>query len=259
MDSKKSRSVNEKDAKLEKAYEKYMFLKQEVDNWQKERGSHWLNLLKLAEAPPYLPVQDLPSQAVIELWQRLNCSAGVEVSDTGLEQIWQRFRESRNISELTDEEMSTRFQMAVRGVAHLAGQMAAEKGIIGEGFKHPEYPHSSVVCPVCGEVASLAVVTPPNGKRIIHCSSCGFEWKVKRIICLHCGSEDAKKQVYLKHQAFPGIEMAVCQLCGHYFKEIDSRELAVTDYIWEDLKSLPLNYASERWLAEQAEKENRVH
>ncbi len=257
MDTKDSRFVNEQDV-IEKAHKKYLALKEEVGKWQTECASRWLELIKLADSPPYLPVQELPAEAVTELWQRLNDSVGVKMEKARLEQIWQEFCARHDISELIDEEMSTRFQMAVRGVAQLAGQVAAEKRI-ATGLEDPGVPPNTVVCPVCDEVASVAVVTPPNGKRIVHCSFCGFEWGVKRIRCLHCGSEDAKKQVYLKHEEFPGIEMVVCQICGRYFKEIDARELVVKDYVWEDLRSLPLNYASERWVAEQVEKETQTH
>ena len=113
--------------------------------------------------------------------------------------------------------------------------------------------------PVCGEVPTLAVLTPPNGARVMHCLSCNFEWPVKRIGCLFCGSGDAKQQLFLKNEKFPGVEMAVCQLCGQYFKEIDAREKVVSDYRWEDLRTLPLNFATELWFSEQAKKNNQMN
>lgn len=249
--------TTEDDGTIEHAFQKYNLLKQEVVLWQQERGSYWLKMLSLAKSPPYLPIKDLPMEAIIELWQRLNGLAKVEISDAKLQEIWQEFCESQSLQNVIDEQMLTRFQMAVRGVAQLAGKMANDKAV--QGFGSSDFPHNSVVCPVCGEVTSLAVVTPPDGKRMMHCSSCGFEWMVKRIICLHCGSEDAKQQIYLKNETFPGIEMVVCQVCGQYFKEIDARELHVQDYMWEDLRTLPLNFAAERWLSEHGIKDNQIH
>ncbi|MGS0764196.1 formate dehydrogenase accessory protein FdhE [Syntrophomonas curvata] len=258
MVAKRGKLVTTEDnGTIEQAFQKYNLLKQEVVHWQQERGAYWLKMLSLAESPPYLPIRDLPLEAIIELWQRLNSLANVEISDTELKQMWQDFCESQSLQNVIDEQMSTRFQMAVRGVAQLAARVVNDKA--AQGLVSLDFSRNSAVCPVCGEIASLAVVTPPDGKRMMHCSSCGFEWMVKRIICLHCGSEDAKQHIYLKNEAFPGIDMVVCQLCGQYFKEIDARELHVQDYMWEDLRTLPLNFAAERWLSEHAIKDNQIH
>jgi len=259
MVAKRGKLVIAEDESIKQAYQNYQFLKQEVDNWQQERSSYWLNQIELAEKPPYLPIQDLPSEAIIELWQRLNCAAGKEVSDKELGEIWQKIRTNQNIEQLMDAEMSTRFQMAVCGVAQLAARMANDKGVAEEIFNQSDYPRDSAVCPVCGEVTTLAVVTPPDGKRIMHCNTCGFEWMVKRMICLHCGNEDAKQRTYLKNESYPGFEMVVCLLCGEYSKEIDTRELQVRDYMWEDLRTLPLNFATEFWLSEHMKKDNQIH
>lgn len=255
MVAKKSKLVIAED--VEQAYQRYKLLKQEADHWQQERGSYWREKLSLAEKPPYLPLLDLPSEAVIELWQRLNSAAKVEISDSDLRKIWEQFRTSQAV---VDGEMAARLQMAVSGVARLAGEMANEKGVPAQGFGQTasdDY-HDSIVCPVCGEVVALAVLTPPDGKRIMHCTSCSFEWSVKRVGCLRCGSEDAKQQMFLTNEAFPGIEMVVCQLCGHCFKEIDARQLSAQDYKWEDLRTLPLNFAAELWQAEQVKRNNQI-
>ncbi|NLK52642.1 MAG: formate dehydrogenase accessory protein FdhE [Syntrophomonadaceae bacterium] len=254
MVTKKSELNITEDGNLKKAYQKYRILKQEVDHWQQERKSYWLGMLNLAEKPPYLPIMELPSEAIIELWQRLNDAAEVKISDSDLREIWKQISDNQ---EVMDEEMSTRFQMAISGVAQLASEMANEKKVPTQRLG--DDPHECITCPVCGEVSTLAVLTPPNGQRMMHCTSCSFEWPVKRVGCLHCGSENAKKQMFLKNAAFPGIEMVVCQLCGHYFKEIDARELYVQDYMWEDIKSLPLNFATELWLSEQTKTNNQIH
>jgi len=260
MVAKKSKLVIPEVGAFDQAYQKYQQLKQEVDHWQQERGSYWLEMLSLAEKPPYLPILDLPSEAIIELWQRLNSVAKVEISDSDLREIWEQFSKGQDVNAM-DEEMSTRFQMAISGVARLAGKMANEKKVPAQGYGHSasDDPRECIICPVCGEVSALAVLTPPNGNRIMHCTSCSFEWSVKRVGCLHCGSEDSKQQMFLSNEAYPGIAMAVCQLCGHSFKEIDARELRVQDYMWEDIRTLPLNFATELWLSEQAKKNNQIH
>ncbi|NPV89936.1 MAG: formate dehydrogenase accessory protein FdhE [Firmicutes bacterium] len=249
--SKSTRSIKT-DETIEPIYQKYQLLKQEVDSWRQERGAYWKETISLSENPPYLPLQDLPPEAVIELWQRINSAARITVSDSELREIWERFKKDQTAM---DEETAARFQMAVSGVACLAGEKAYEKGVlIPSGV-----PHDAISCPVCNEAVALAVLTPPGGHRVMHCSSCSFEWPVKRIGCLSCGSQDAKQQIFLTNDAFPGIEIAVCQVCGHSFKEIDARKLSSRDYIWEDLRTLPLNFAVEQWLAEQTKKYKPVH
>lgn len=79
MAKKTSKLVSTPD--VEHAYQKYRRLKQEVDAWQQERGSYWIANLRLNKKTPYLPIADLPQDAIIELWQRLNISAKVEITD----------------------------------------------------------------------------------------------------------------------------------------------------------------------------------
>ncbi|NLV16591.1 MAG: formate dehydrogenase accessory protein FdhE [Syntrophomonadaceae bacterium] len=246
MDSNKSKFVD--DENMKQAYQKYELLKNEVEQWQQERGSYWSAQISLAEQPPYLSIVDLPSEAIIELWQRLNLVAKAEISESALKEMLEQFNSGQNPM---DAEMTTRVQMAVSGVAKLASLMADNKTIIKL--------QSNTVCPVCGEQSMLAAITPPNGKRMMQCTLCGFEWAVKRVGCLFCESEDAKQQIYLQNEAFPNVEMVVCQTCGQYFKEIDARELADKDYLWEDLKSLQLNFATKLWLKEQGKNPKLVN
>jgi FdhE protein len=255
MAAKKGKLDVTEDETIEQAFQKYQLLKQIVDQWQQERGPDWRNVLSLTEKPPYLPVRDLPVKAIIELWQRLNIAAKVEIPDSDLSEIMAQFNKNQNTTNL-DAEMSTRLHMAIRGVAHLAGEMAHQKGVTTHKIRQtaPDGANTSMRCPVCGEVSILAVLTSPEGKRVMHCTLCGFEWPVKRVGCLHCGSEDAKQQIYLQNEAYPGIEIAVCRLCGQYCKEINARELSVQDYVWEDLRTLPLNYAAELWAKEHVKK-----
>ncbi|MEA4926514.1 MAG: formate dehydrogenase accessory protein FdhE [Syntrophomonadaceae bacterium] len=258
MDSDESKLVITENETVKQAYKNYSLLKQEVDDWQQERGPYWVDRLSLAETPPYLPILDLPAEAMMELWQRLNIVAKVQISDSDLRELWEQLGKGQNV---IDAEMSSRLQMAISGVARLASEMVNEKRSADQNSGNmASYGSSgSAVCPVCGEEANLALLIPPNGQRIMHCSSCSFEWPVKRVGCLYCGSEDSKQQMFLQNEAFPGVEMAVCQICGRYFKEIDARELVVHDFVWEDLRTLPLNFAAENWLAELAKKNNQIN
>lgn len=249
-----SKLVVEENENMEQGYHRYQLLKKEVDTWQQERGSYWQNKLTLAEKAPYMPVFDLPSDAIIELWIRLNSAAKFEKSESDLREIWERFKSGQ--VEM-DAEMLTRLQMAIGGVAQLASQLASQK----EEFQETEAPTNyldTLTCPVCGENSTLAVLTVPNGRRMMHCNYCSFEWPVKRAGCLFCGSNDTKQQLFLNNEAYPGVEMVVCQICRQYFKEIDARKNAEPDYKWEDIRTLPLNFAAELWLSEEAKKNNKL-
>ena len=255
MAAKKGKLDVTEDKTIKQAFQKYQVLKQIVDQWQQERGPYWSKMLNLADKPLYLPIKDLPMEAIVELWQRLNNAAKVEIPDSDLSEIMKQFNKNQNTADL-DPEMSTRMHMAISGVAYLGGKMAAEKKLTAYKFRQtePDDANARIRCPVCGEISTLAVLTPPDGKRVMHCTICGFEWPVKRVGCLHCGSDDTQQQVYLQNEAFPGIEMVVCRLCEQYCKEINARELTVKDYVWEDLRTLPLNYAAELWSKEHAKK-----
>lgn len=258
MAEKKGKLGVTDDETVERAHLKYQILKQQVDQWHQERGLYWRNMLSLDEKPPYLPVQELPKEAIIELWQRLNNTAKVEIPDSDLSEIMEQFNNNQKAADL-DAEMSTRLHMAISGVAHLASEIAKEQKVRAHKFRQtapPDDANASMRCPVCGEISTLAILTPPDGKRVMHCNLCGFEWPVKRVGCLHCGNEDAQQQMYLQNEDFPGVEMVVCRLCGRYCKEINARELSVQDYVWEDLRTLPLNYAAELWSKEHV---NKVH
>ncbi|MDO4540244.1 MAG: formate dehydrogenase accessory protein FdhE [Syntrophomonadaceae bacterium] len=249
-----------KDENVEAAYQNYTMFKQEVDKWRQERGAHWLGQLDFAEQAPYLPVQDLPVEAITELWQRLNALVEVKASDAELKSIWEQFSQTPEGLDMLDEAAAARLIMAVRGVAGLAGRMAKDMKVPeNEGISAAGASRSAVVCPVCSEVTELAILAPPNGKRIMHCTTCGFEWPVYRVGCVHCGNGDAKQHIFLKNENYPGIDMAVCKVCGQSFKEIDAREVAAKDYVWEDIRTLPLNYAAEQWMSEQARENDRLN
>jgi len=258
MAAKRGKLVFTEDESTKQAYQKYQSLKQEVSNWHQERSSHWLATLVLAQKPPYLPIMDLPEDAIIELWQRLNTAAGAQISDAEAREYWKQFKDGQTTM---NPELLSRLHLAQSGVAQLAANQAKAQGVPAIGLRYiaSDDPTTSYICPVCDEVSTLAILSKPNGHRIMHCTSCGFEWTVRRAGCLYCGSEDAKQQTYLKNEEFPGIEMAVCQACGHYLKEIDARKLTVLDYMWEDLKTLPLNFAAEFWLKEHAKNHDQIH
>lgn len=247
------------DMTMEHAYQTYSLLKQEVRCWQDERGNFWTERLIPAETPPYYPLVDLPEDAVLELWQRLNRVEGVVVSESDLREKWIEFKA---VQPVTDTEMLSRLYIALSGVARLSRETAVETKKDAVNYQAEDHleevSHESRACLICGEDAALSVLTPPNGKRYMHCMLCGHEWPAKRVGCICCGSEEASEQIYLHTEEFPGVDMVVCQVCGQYFKEVDLRVLSVEDFVWEDVRTLPLNYAAEQWFAEHAKLSGNV-
>jgi FdhE protein len=237
------------DKTMEQAYQTYSLLNEEVKRWQDERGSFWMKELNPAETPPYYPYVELPEPAVLELWERLNRVRGVLVSESVLRETWHEFIAGQPVS---DPGLLSCLQIALSGIAHLSRLSAPGQ------VELSETSYESAVCPICGEGATFSVLVPPNGKRFLRCTLCGHEWPTKRVGCIRCGSEEADAQNYLNSGEFPGIEVVACEACGQYFKELDLRVLSVADYVWEDVRTLPLNYAAEQWLAEHAKLSGEV-
>lgn len=224
---------------MDKAFQTYSILKEEVKHWQDERGSFWTERLSPVKAPPYYPIKELPEEAVLELCQRLNQVSDVIVSDSVLWETWNKLKASQLV---TNTELLSRMQIALGGVAQLYRRTIIET----------EMGSESRSCPICDELAGVSVISPPTGKRSLHCSMCGHEWLAKRIGCVRCGSEEASKLHYLNSVEYPGIEMIVCQTCRQYSKEYDFRVKNVEDLDWDNIRTLPLDFAAEKWLAEDA-------
>lgn len=228
------------DITMEQARQAYSLLNEEVKQWQAERGSFWIGEMSSVETPPYYPLVNFPEMMVLELWQRLNRIKGVLVSESVLRETWSEFRARQPVS---DQTLLSCLQIAISGIAHhIRVNAPAPDSEVAE----------SSGCAICGEGASFSVLTLPNGKRCLHCALCGYEWPTKRVGCIRCGSEEASKQNYLNSGEFSGVEVVACEACGQYFKEFDLRARSVKDFVWEDVRTLPLNYAAEQWLAEYA-------
>lgn len=223
----------------------YRELKQIVSEWQEERGAFWTQYLTFSDSLPYIKVSELPIEGVVELTERMlqkiPLSGGREgvLSQEKLQHVVQQILLNQLVE---DSELYSRLFMALSGMLDLARRHLPETTL--KSTKNLE----SLLCPVCGQGAGIAVLLPPVGKRFSFCTACGHEWTAKRVGCIRCGSEEAARQSYLESDRYPGVEMVVCQECGESFKEIDLRTRAISDLVWEDLRTLPLNYAAEQWL-----------
>lgn len=245
MDSQELRLRREKE--LLKVKQTFLKLQSEIRAWQKENGFTGLEDLRPAEFSPYFTLDSLPEKQIIELWHRLNQASNETTETAELYSYWKEFLAGKTGDNYS---LFSRLHLAISGVAQLA-------------YKQLELPvgdedQSIGPCPVCGAEKFIATLVPPVGKRYLHCLTCSYERPVMSSGCAHCGSEEASRQTYLHSEEFPGIEMAACMDCGRYFKQMDLREVTAEDLVWEDIRTLPLNYAAEQWLSKQLSNEEKI-
>ena len=94
-----------------------------------------------------------------------------------------------------------------------------------------EHPY----CPVCGSAPSISYLSPKEitdldhlvgggGKKFLHCSLCGHNWRYKRNACAACGNDenDSREIFYSDKTQYERVE--ACHKCGHYCLNIDLRE-----------------------------------
>ncbi|WP_084078810.1 formate dehydrogenase accessory protein FdhE [Desulfitobacterium chlororespirans] len=217
----------------------YLKLQGEIKLWQQEHASSLAADFQLKPASPRFTLDNLPEESIIDLWQRLNQVADEPQEKADLRTLLEQFKQGDPL----DNPAAARLQLALAGVAQMLCQHLVPKP--GEDNQ----PFGT--CPVCGEKHFMTLLAPPVGKRYQQCLVCGYQRPVDASGCACCGSMDAKKQTYLKSEQYPGMEVAVCADCGSYFKQVDLRELSVDDLVWEDIRTMPLNYAAEKWLAGQ--------
>lgn len=241
---------------MDNAFRTYALLKEEVKRWQAERGPFWLDWLSPVKFPPGYTIKDLPEKAVMELWQRLNEVSNLSVSDSILWEMWEDFINSQPV---TNKELFSRLQMAICGVAGFWRESILKLKTDWDTVEQRDYAGQGITCPICGELAGVSILSPPNGRRYLHCLLCGHEWLAKRVGCLRCGNEEAANLNYLNSEDYPGVEIIVCQTCGQYAKEYDLRVRNVEDIEWETIRTLSLDYAAEKWLAVHMQLLGKAH
>ena len=71
-------------------------------------------------------------------------------------------------------------------------------------------------CPICGEFPSIALIEEEGGKRFLHCSSCGQDWRFTRISCPYCEKEERKDMEYFYVENKTQEAAFVCDQCKKY-------------------------------------------
>lgn len=82
------------------------------------------------------------------------------------------------------------------------------------------------VCPICGGEPYLSILREEGGKKFLRCGLCDWEWRVPRMKCIFCGTEDQKNLQYFEIPGKEGIgwKVDICLSCKRYLKSVDTRE-----------------------------------
>jgi len=87
-----------------------------------------------------------------------------------------------------------------REITEALGEFAWEKGY----------------CPICGEFPSAALIEEEGGKRFLHCSSCGQDWRFTRVVCPYCENEAQQGMDYFYVENKTQESAFVCDKCKKY-------------------------------------------
>jgi FdhE protein len=75
-------------------------------------------------------------------------------------------------------------------------------------------------CPICGSFPSIALIEEEGGKRFLHCSSCGQDWRFTRVSCPYCEKEELKGMDYFYIENKTQESAFVCDKCKKYLVTI---------------------------------------
>jgi len=97
------------------------------------------------------------------------------------------------------------------------------------------HPWNQGHCPVCGSSPSIAFLSfreptdldhlvSGGGRKYLHCSLCGHQWRVKRNACAACGNDDSQTREILTVEGVNHERIEACHKCNTYCLSIDMRE-----------------------------------
>ncbi len=106
-------------------------------------------------------------------------------------------------------------------------------GRLGNSLTRAAGEHSR--CPVCGSAPTIAYLSAREttevdhlvgggGKKHLHCSLCGHDWKVRRNVCPSCGNDKNETRETFTVDGRPQERIEACHACKSYILCIDLRE-----------------------------------
>lgn len=102
------------------------------------------------------------------------------------------------------------------------------------------------ICPICGSRPGMAELSGEEGRRMLSCSACSFNWPYKRLACAYCGCEEPEKLSYFTVTE-AATRVDTCKACSRYIKTRDSRECdSAVPLEIEDLLTIHLDLLAAR-------------
>lgn len=71
-------------------------------------------------------------------------------------------------------------------------------------------------CPICGDFPSIALIEEEGGKRFLHCSSCGQDWRFTRVCCPYCEKDSRQGMDYFYVENKTQESAFICDACKKY-------------------------------------------
>jgi FdhE protein len=81
------------------------------------------------------------------------------------------------------------------------------------------------LCPTCGGVPAMGEICGEEGRRRLHCGSCGTVWTFSRHACPFCGHREEREKEYFTAGDERGYRVDLCRACNCYLKVVDDREV----------------------------------
>ena len=90
-------------------------------------------------------------------------------------------------------------------------------------------------CPICGSLPCVSYLSKEDlgseylkgggGKKFLHCSVCGHQWRIKRNLCPACGTDDKDHLIYFNVEEDSSERVDICRRCAMYLPCIDLRTI----------------------------------
>ncbi len=128
-----------------------------------------------------------------------------KASDTDANKVAQRWTKDLNVS-----PSNASFLMSLVGrvvLEHRAGEITKALG---------SFEWEKGYCPICGDFPSIALIEEEGGKRFLHCSSCGYDWRFTRVICPYCEHEGQQGMDYYYIENKTQEAAFICDSCKKY-------------------------------------------
>lgn len=96
-------------------------------------------------------------------------------------------------------------------------------------------------CPICAQFPLFGTHKKEDNARFLWCYRCDFTWRFNRIICPFCQNEDREKLHYLLVEDNKTFRLYLCDVCSHYIKIADEKELDSFNINFDKLYLITMN------------------